>query len=294
MPKGPKPEGLRQVRSQIRRRASLRRARALTVAGSDSGGGAGIQADLKTFAALGVYGMSAITALTAQNTRGVLAVHPVPPDFVRAQIDAVADDIGFDAAKTGMLANAEIVSTVVDAMRAYRVRCLVVDPVMRAASGGRLLAPEAERMMVKRLLPLAFVVTPNAFEAAALSGIEVKTTADQEEAARRIAKLGPRAVLVKGGRTAGPSSVDVLYDGRRITRLRAKRISGPRGTATHGAGCTLSAAIAAHLALGAKLENAVSLAKRLVTQAIRRSVLIGHGIPPVGPPDAGPPFKRKP
>ncbi|MDP3938990.1 MAG: bifunctional hydroxymethylpyrimidine kinase/phosphomethylpyrimidine kinase, partial [Deltaproteobacteria bacterium] len=155
--------------------------------------------------------------------------------------------------------------------------------VMRAAGGDRLLAPEAERMMVERLLPLAFIVTPNAFEAAALSGIEVTTTADQEEAARRIAKLGPRAVLVKGGRTAGPSSVDVLFYGRRITRLGAKRISGPRGTATHGAGCTLSAAIAAHLALGARLEKAVSLAKRFVTRAIRRSVLIGHGIPPVGP-----------
>ena len=274
---------LRQAPSQIRRGSLSRKARALTVAGSDSGGGAGIQADLKTFAALGVYGMSALTALTAQNTRGVLAVHPVPPDFVRAQIDAVANDIGFDAAKTGMLANAEIVSTVADAMRAYRVRRLVVDPVMYAASGDRLLAPEAERVMVERLLPLAFIATPNTFEAAALSGIEVKTIADQEEAARRIAKLGPRAVLVKGGRTAGPSSVDVLYQGGGITRLGAKRISGPRGTATHGAGCTLSAAIAAHLALGAELDKAVSLAKRFVTRAIRRSVLIGDGIPPVGP-----------
>ena len=282
-PERPKRGSLRQVRSQVRPRSSSRRARALTVAGSDSGGGAGIQADLKTFAALGVYGMSALTALTAQNTRGVLAIHPVPPDFVRGQIDAVASDIGFDAVKTGMLAEAEIILTVVDAMRAYRVRRLVVDPVMRAAGGDRLLAPEAERMMVERLLPLAFIVTPNAFEAAALSGIEVTTTADQEEAARRIAKLGPRAVLVKGGRTAGPSSVDVLFYGRRITRLGAKRISGPRGTATHGAGCTLSAAIAAHLALGARLEKAVSLAKRFVTRAIRRSVLIGHGIPPVGP-----------
>ena len=220
-----KPRILRQAPPQIRRGSLPRKARALTVAGSDSGGGAGMQADLKTFAALGVYGMSALTALTAQNTRGVLAVHPVPPDFVRAQIDAVANDIGFDAAKTGMLANEEIVSTVADAMRAYRVRRLVVDPVMHAASGDRLLAPEAERVIVERLLPLAFVATPNAFEAAALSGIEVKTTADQEEAARRIAKLGPRAVLVKGGRTAGPSSVDVLYERGRITRLGAKRIS---------------------------------------------------------------------
>lgn len=274
---------LRQAPSQIRRGSLSGKARALTVAGSDSGGGAGIQADLKTFAALGVYGMSALTALTAQNTRGVLAVHPVPPDFVRAQIDAVANDIGFDAVKTGMLANAEIISIVADALGAYRVRRLVVDPVMRAAGGDRLLAPRAEREMVERLLPLAFIATPNAFEAAALSGIEVKTIADQEEAARRIAKLGPHAVLVKGGRTAGPASVDVLYERGRITRLGAKRISGPRGTATHGAGCTLSAAIAAHLALGAELDNAVSLAKRFVTRAIRRSVLIGHGIPPVGP-----------
>jgi hydroxymethylpyrimidine/phosphomethylpyrimidine kinase len=257
--------------------------RALTIAGSDSGGGAGIQADLKTFAALGVWGTCAITALTAQNTRGVQAVHAVPAEFVRAQLDAVMADIGTDAAKTGMLASAEIIGAVVEAVRAHRIERLVVDPVMRAASGDPLLEPVAEARLARDLLPLAAVATPNVFEAGALAGLEVRDEADMEEAARRIAKLGPGAVVVKGGRAGGDTSTDVCWLDGAIVRLETRRRVGPRGGVFHGAGCCFSAALAAQLARGAPLVEALREAKRFVTRAIERAAGIGGGMTPVAP-----------
>ena len=257
--------------------------RALTVAGSDSGGGAGIQADLKTFAALGVFGTSALTAITAQNTRGVSGVHVLPPEFVRQQIETVVSDIGVDAAKTGMLATAEIVRTVAEAFDALRVARLVVDPVMRAANGDPLLEKEAERVLIEELLPRAEIVTPNSFEAEALTGIPVTTVSEMDEAARRIARLTRAAVVVKGGRIRGEGSPDLLLHGGEIHWLDCARILGPAGPATHGAGCTFSAAIAAHRALGRDVVESVREAKRFVTEAIRRSVKLGGGIPPVQP-----------
>lgn len=257
--------------------------RALTIAGSDSGGGAGIQADLKTFAALGVWGTCAVTALTAQNTRGVEAIYPVPADFVRAQLDAVMGDIGADAAKTGMLASAEIIGAVVDAVRAHRIERLVVDPVMRAASGDPLLEPVAEARLARELLPLAAVVTPNVFEAGALAGLEVRGAADMEEAARRIARLGPGAVVVKGGRAGGDTSTDVCWLDGAVVRLETPRLIGPGGGVFHGAGCCFSAALAARLARGAALGDAVREAKRFVTRAIERATRIGTGMTPVAP-----------
>jgi hydroxymethylpyrimidine/phosphomethylpyrimidine kinase len=262
--------------------------RALTVAGSDSGGGAGIQADLKTFAALGVFGTSALTAITAQNTRGVTGVHVLPPEFVREQIKAVVSDIGVDAAKTGMLATAEIVRTVADLFQTLPLERLVVDPVMRAANGDPLLEKEAEQVLVDELLPRAEIVTPNSYEAAAIAGIEVQSVHDMEEAARRIARLTKAAVVVKGGRIGGEGSPDLLLQGGEITWLDARRILGPAGAATHGAGCSFSAAIAANRALGRNIIESVREAKRFVTEAIRRSVRLGEGIPPGQPMPLGP------
>jgi hydroxymethylpyrimidine/phosphomethylpyrimidine kinase len=257
--------------------------RALTVAGSDSGGGAGIQADLKTFAAIGVFGTSALTAITAQNTRGVRAIHVLPPEFVREQIEAVVSDIGVDAAKTGMLATADIIRTVVKVFEALQLERLVVDPVMRAANGDPLLEKEAEQVLIEELLPRAEIVTPNSFEAEALAGIHVTTVSEMEEAARRIARLTKAAVVIKGGRLGGEGSPDLLLHGGEIHWLDAARIFGPARAATHGAGCTFSAAIAAHRALGRNVVESVREAKRFVTEAIRRSVKLGEGIPPVHP-----------
>lgn len=261
--------------------------RVLTIAGSDSGGGAGIQADLKTLAALGVFGTSALTAVTAQNTRGVTQVHVLPPDLVRAQIDAVVSDIGVDAAKTGMLATAEIVRAVARALEPLALERLVVDPVMRAANGDPLLEREAERALVEELLPLAEITTPNSFEAEAMAGMEVRTVADMEEAARRISRLTNAAVVVKGGRLGGDSSVDVLLHRGTLLRLESSRLIGPRGGETHGAGCCFSAAIAAKRALGLPLVDAVREAKGFVTDAIRRSVELGSGVSPVQPIPVG-------
>jgi hydroxymethylpyrimidine/phosphomethylpyrimidine kinase len=254
--------------------------RALTIAGSDSGGGAGIQQDLKTFQALGVWGMSAITAVTVQNTLGVSGFVELPPETVAAQIEAVASDIGFDAAKTGMLASAAIVEAVARAVYDAEIERLVVDPVFISKHGDTLLHAHAVDALREQIIPLALVVTPNAYEAGELVGGAVRTRADQIEAGRAILSLGPRAVLVKGGHVAGPEAIDVLATRDGIVEIAGPRIDSPN---THGTGCMLSAAIAAGLAKGMDLENSVREAKRFVTGAIRHSLAIGKGIGPVNP-----------
>jgi hydroxymethylpyrimidine/phosphomethylpyrimidine kinase len=248
--------------------------KALTIAGSDSGGGAGIQADLKTFAAFRVFGMSVLTAVTAQNSVGVHGVHNVPPEFVARQIDAVLSDFGADAVKIGMLSTAGIVSAVADRLRAHAAENIVLDPVMIAKSGDLLLQPDARAALAKELLPLAMVVTPNLHEASALAGMPVETEEDMEEAARRIALLGPRSVLVKGGHLKDVAT-DLLWDGRELVRFPGPRLES---TSTHGTGCTLSSAIAAGLARGSSLRDAVHEAKAYVTEAIRAGFQAGHGV----------------
>ena len=255
--------------------------RALTIAGSDSGGGAGIQADLKTFFALGCHGMSAITALTAQNTVAVTGVYEVDPAFVVQQVEAVATDIGVDAAKTGMLATAPLVEAVAKAVEAFDLGRLVVDPVSVSKHGDRLLAEDALDAVRTVLLPLAEVVTPNLHEAAALVGAQAIETADEmREAARAIHALGPRTVLVKGGHFEAEDAVDLFYDGRELSELRGPRFDT---TDTHGTGCALSAALAARLAHGDSTIDALHEAKRFVTGAIERSLRIGNGYGPVNP-----------
>lgn len=246
---------------------------ALTIAGSDSGGGAGIQADLKTFAAFGVHGLCAVTAVTAQNSRGVERVQRIEPGMVSAQIGAVMRDMGCGAAKTGMLFDQGIISRVARDIRKFNIGPLVVDPVMVAKGGHRLLRTTAERALIDKLLPLAAVVTPNMDEASRLAGMPVRSLEDMREAARRIHDMGPSWVLVKGGHLKGPAT-DMLYDGRRFTILRSPRI---RTKHTHGTGCTLSAAVAALLARGASVEAAVRRAKRYVLGAILRSYPTGAG-----------------
>jgi hydroxymethylpyrimidine/phosphomethylpyrimidine kinase len=246
--------------------------RCLTIAGSDSGGGAGIQADLKAFAAAGCYGTSAVVALTAQNTRGVAAVHEVPPEFVRAQLDAVFDDIGVDAAKTGMLFSRRLIETVADFLERRPVP-LVVDPVMVASSGARLLQEDAVATLVDRLFPLATVVTPNLHEAQALAG----TSGDRAALAERIHELGAAAVVVTGGHGAEP--VDHLFDGVRHVEIAVERHDVPT---THGAGCTHSATLAAELAKGATLEDAARTAARVAADAVRNGLAeVGAGEGPV-------------
>jgi hydroxymethylpyrimidine/phosphomethylpyrimidine kinase len=250
----------------------------MTIAGSDSGGGAGIQADLKTFAALGVYGTSAITAVTAQNTRRVAAVHELPAEMVAAQIDAIVTDIGADAVKTGMLSSSAIILIVADKIREHRLNKLVVDPVMVAKSGDRLLREEALQALRQELLPLAMVVTPNLPEAQVLTGRTIETLADARQAAKDIAHgMGARAVVVKGGHLSGPA-VDTLYDGQEFRQFSAQRIET---RSTHGTGCTFASAIAAYLARGYSPSQAVAGAKRYVTWAMRRAFPIGGGHGPL-------------
>ena len=249
---------------------------ALTIAGSDSIAGAGIQADLKTFAALGVYGVSAVTAVTAQNTSGIAGVFALPCETVQAQIDEVARDVQIAAVKTGMLANARIVETVADALARLRLRTLVVDPVLASghAVGRTLLPPEAVSILKARLLPLATVVTPNAPEAEALCGIRVDSIDSARQAARRIAELGPKSVVIKGGHLSGPHAIDVLLHAGAFTELEAPRTNVG---AVHGTGCAFASAIAAGLALGDDIPVAVERAKRYVTGAIAQSFAIGQG-----------------
>jgi hydroxymethylpyrimidine/phosphomethylpyrimidine kinase len=251
---------------------------ALTIAGSDSGGGAGIQADLKTFAAHGVYGTSAVTAVTAQNTTGVTAIEALSADLVTAQIEAVMSDIGAHAAKTGMLANAAIVEAVAAAVEDLEIPLLVVDPVMISKSGDTLLDDEAFAMMKAELLRRAFLVTPNLPEAEALSGVTIRGDEDRREAARRIVALGASAVIVKGGHARSQGIVDLLYDGHRFTEFRTERVSGRD---LHGTGCTFAAALTAHLALGQTLVEAVPLAQAYVAGAIRHAPGLGRGHGPV-------------
>jgi hydroxymethylpyrimidine/phosphomethylpyrimidine kinase len=251
--------------------------KALTVAGSDSGGGAGIQADLKTFAALGVYGTSAVTAITAQNTIGVTAILALSPQMVAAQIDAVITDIGAHAVKTGMLANVAIIEIVAKKIHQHRLKNLVVDPVMVATSGDLLIKKNAVTALCSRLIPLATVVTPNIPEAEELTGMELRSAEDINEAARSIIKMGAKAVVIKGGHRAGPA-VDLYYDGKKYSALYAPRI---RTKNTHGTGCTFSAAIAAYLARGETIGDAVTLAKKYITNAIAKAFAVGSGHGPV-------------
>ncbi len=251
---------------------------ALTIAGSDSGGGAGIQADLKTFQRFGVFGTSVVTAVTAQNTREVRAVHPVPIENVLAQLEALADDLPPAALKTGMLATSALVVAVASAIGRYRFGPYVLDPVMVATSGDRLLDPDAEREVLERLLPLATLVTPNLDEAAILTGIPVNNPAAMERAGRLLLERGAHAALVKGGHLPGKRLVDVLVTPDGVRHLRHERIDT---TSTHGTGCTLSAAVTAGLALGRPLEVAVSDALDFVRRAIAAAPGLGGGHGPV-------------
>lgn len=255
-----------------------RRPRALTIAGSDSGGGAGIQADLKTFAALGAYGASIVTAITAQNTVAVTAIHEIPIEVIAAQADAVLSDIGTDAAKTGMLATPAIIATVADRLRAHAVRRLVVDPVMVAKSGDRLLREDAIDALRTLLLPLATVVTPNVPEAEAISGITVTGRESAVEAARRVRAMGPAVVVIKGGHLGGAVVEDVVDDGETVTVLSGRRVATRH---THGTGCTFSAAIAARLAWGDAPVEAVRVARDYLQGAIEHAWPLGAGHGPV-------------
>ncbi len=256
---------------------SARAATALTIAGSDSGGGAGIQADLKTFAALGVYGTCAITAVTAQNTQQVARVFELPPDLVAAQIDAVVSDIGADATKTGMLANAEIIQVVAGKVREHRLHPLVVDPVMVAKSGDRLLREDAVAALREQLLPLCTILTPNLNEAEVLLGRPLATWDGIREGAKELASMGPQAVVIKGGHREGPAT-DLFYDGAEFREFTAARVDTPN---THGTGCTFASAIAAAMAKGESPRRAVAMAKAYVTKALQSAYPVGHGHGPV-------------
>ncbi|MBM4313326.1 MAG: bifunctional hydroxymethylpyrimidine kinase/phosphomethylpyrimidine kinase [Deltaproteobacteria bacterium] len=247
--------------------------RVLTIAGSDSGGGAGVQADLKTITVLGGFGMSVITALTAQNTLGVHGIHDVPPEFVAAQFDAVAADIGVDAAKTGMLPTADIIRVVAGKIRRYGIGRLVVDPVMVAKGGARLIREEAIATLVADLIPLALVLTPNIPEAEVLAGTPIVTLDDMRKAAKIIHGMGARHVVVKGGHLSG-DAVDLLYDGENFKEFVSPRIAT---VDTHGTGCTYSAAIATGLACGKDVAGAVTEAKRYITLAVRNAWRLGGG-----------------
>jgi hydroxymethylpyrimidine/phosphomethylpyrimidine kinase len=252
---------------------------ALTIAGSDSGGGAGIQADLKTFAALGVHGTSAVTAVTAQNTLGVRDYVELPLNIVRAQIDEVVTDLAPAAAKTGMLASPEIIRVVAAAIEEHGLTTVVVDPVMVARGGAKLLQDEAVAALRVRMLPLAAVITPNLPEAEVLLDRRISSREERERAARDLVALGCRAAVVKGGHAADGAD-DVVFDGDRITWLAGERIDTGN---THGSGCTFSAAIAAGLARGLAMEDALAEAKAFITGAIRASLEVGHGHGPVNP-----------
>jgi len=256
--------------------------KALTVAGSDSGGGAGIQADLKTFMAFGVYGMSAITAVTAQNTLGIGGIHLIPPEMVAAQMEAVWTDMGADAVKTGMLGSPEIVAAVAESLRRHGVRNLVVDPVIYSTSGHRLLSEEAQERLARELLPMALLVTPNLMEAEILAGRKIRRQEDLEYAAKKILALGPKWVLIKGGHrdfdSGSEAAIDFLTDGTMAIEIRSRRIDTQN---THGTGCTLSAAIAAGLSLGLTVAEAAGSAKEYLTGALETARKVGRGQSPV-------------
>ncbi|MGD8371886.1 MAG: bifunctional hydroxymethylpyrimidine kinase/phosphomethylpyrimidine kinase [Syntrophobacterales bacterium] len=253
--------------------------RILTIAGSDSGGGAGIQADLKTITLLGGFGMSALTALTAQNTVAVEAIHEIPLNFIEAQIDAVFSDIGVDAVKTGMLSNVGVVQLVADKLAQHKPPIVVVDPVMVAKSGDPLLADDARETLAGSLLPLATLVTPNLPEASALIGWKVGGEEDMRRAAEEIYRLGPKYVLVKGGHLEG-EPVDLLFDGEHFHEFRSERVNTKN---VHGTGCTYASAIATYLAQELDVVAAVAAAKRFITGAIRHGLSLGRGHGPTNP-----------
>ncbi|MGQ9693357.1 MAG: bifunctional hydroxymethylpyrimidine kinase/phosphomethylpyrimidine kinase [Thermodesulfobacteriota bacterium] len=253
--------------------------RIITVAGSDSGGGAGIQADLKTIALLGGYGMSVVTALTAQNTQGISSVLEVPPEFVEQQMEVVLSDIGADALKTGMLVNSEIIKVVCQKIRKYRLRRVVVDPVMVAKNGTILLKPEAVETLQKELLPLAQIFIPNIPESEIIVGGKIKDLAGMKKAARIIKEMGAKSVLIKGGHLDG-LPIDIFFDGQKFYEFSAARVSTPH---THGTGCTLAASIAVELAKGASVREAITKAKALISTAIKFSLPLGKGQGPVNP-----------
>ncbi|WP_032122298.1 bifunctional hydroxymethylpyrimidine kinase/phosphomethylpyrimidine kinase [Clostridium amazonitimonense] len=256
--------------------------KALTIAGSDSCGGAGIQADIKTFSAHGVYGMSIITAVTAQNTQGVLAVQDIEEKIIKAQMDAIFKDINVDALKIGMVSKIETIEAIGKKLKEYNPKNIVLDPVMVSKSGYSLLRPESKEALIKTLIPLATIITPNIPEAEVILKaikseiIEIKTIEDMEKAAKIIYKLGCKNVLMKGGHIEG-EAIDVLYDGRDLTHFYSKRIDAKN---THGTGCTLSSAIASNLALGYDMVESIRRAKEYITEAIEQSFSIGHGVGP--------------
>lgn len=252
----------------------------LTIAGSDSGGGAGVQADLKAMSANGVFGMSVITSITAQNTKGVTAVYDLPVSIVEAQLDAIFDDFDVAAVKTGMLSSVKIVDAVSRKLKHYQAVNLVVDPVMIAKSGHPLLQQDAVDHLRIELIPLALVVTPNVHEAERLAGRTITSLADARQAAKIIHKLGCRNVLIKGGHLISEKGTDLLYDGRFFTLYKGEFIETPH---THGTGCTYASAIAAQLAKGKPLPDAVQAAKTYITEAIRHALAIGHGKGPTNP-----------
>ncbi len=253
--------------------------RILTIAGSDSGGGAGIQADLKTITLLGGYGMSVVTAITAQNTVGVQGIHDIPARFVEKQIDSVLSDIGADAIKTGMLVNREIIEVVSRKIKQYKVKKVVVDPVMVSKSGTLLLRRDAQNALIQELIPLAWVITPNLMEASALSGLMVNSLEEMKEAARLIHELGARHVVVKGGHLKG-IPVDLLYDGKKFIEVKGPRIDSKN---SHGTGCTFASAIVTLLAKGERIDEALRKAKAFTAMAIQSGLSFGKGAGPVNP-----------
>lgn len=249
---------------------------ALTIAGSDSGGGAGIQADLKTFSALGIYGTSVITAVTAQNTLGVTAVQDIMPEIVQKQLEAVLSDIGADAIKIGMVSNSECITVISDSLKLFKGRNIVVDPVLLSTTGFSLIKDGALGVLLEKLVPLASVLTPNLPEAEMMTGMSIKNIDEMRGAAVKLFKMGAKAVLVKGGHLEGPAT-DILYDGDVYIQLEAERIDT---TNTHGTGCTLSSAVAAYLAKGLSIADAVGKAKDYVTMALKHAYKVGHGSGP--------------
>ncbi|MGL5314035.1 MAG: bifunctional hydroxymethylpyrimidine kinase/phosphomethylpyrimidine kinase [Peptostreptococcaceae bacterium] len=249
----------------------------LTIAGSDSSGGAGIQADLKTFSAIGTYGMSAITAITAQNTEGVFLVEELSTEMVRKQIEVVFDDIEPKALKIGMVSNENIIREIANTLKQYNPKYLVVDPVMISKSGYSLLKPEAKKSLIEDLIPMAYIITPNVPEAEEITDTTIKTLEDMKEVGKKILNLGPKYVLMKGGHLEG-DAVDVLIGEDTFELFNVERLDRKN---THGTGCTLSSAITSHLALGYDIVEAVKLSKTYITEAIRHSFDIGNGVGPV-------------
>lgn len=252
--------------------------RALTIAGSDSGGGAGIQADLKTFTALKVYGLSVITSVTAQNTVGISSIHDLPTKFIESEFDTVMNDIGCDAAKIGMLSNKKIIQLIDNKIKKYKIKKTVLDPVMVSKSGTKLLKDSAISTLIRELIPEIHIITPNIPEAEVLSEIKIKNVGDIKKAAEKIKKLGCDHVLIKGGHLNTPDAVDILYDGKNFIEFKSKKIKTKN---THGTGCTYSAAICSELAKGNSVVDSVKSAKIYVTKAIKNSLNIGKGHGPL-------------